>query len=54
MTIKEAASHWRVTEKTVRRWIEKGAIAAHKPCKESRKLLIQREDANRSEEKAKI
>lgn len=44
MTVKEAAQHWRVTEKTVRRWIEKGAIAAYKPCQASRKLLIDHKD----------
>jgi len=54
MTVKQAAERWQVTTKTVRRWIEKGAVTAHRPCAASRKLLIRREDytdSNKSEQK---
>jgi excisionase family DNA binding protein len=46
ITVNEAALLARVTERTIRHWIDKGAVRVARPCAVARRLLVRREDVD--------
>ena len=48
VTVKEAAALARVSENTVRRWVDKGAVRVLVPSPAARRLLVMRADVDPS------
>lgn len=46
LTVREAADLARVSRRTIQRWLEKGAVQAHRPNPAARKVLIARSDVD--------
>ena len=46
ITVDEAAMLARVTERTIRHWVDKGAVRVTRPCVAARRVLVRREDVD--------